>query len=711
MGLRDLSIQSVFIVPQDDLATGLLIPCMSESTDVRCMAGFFNSSSFMHLAPGIATYINSGYGPYKLLISPKINEEDRNAFESATKHPEAILADAAELLLSDGRLSESALIQHTLKCLEYLLVTGRLVVRFVLMRQGMFHPKVWLFGDSQDSLVAHGSSNPTSAGLMHNLETITIERSWKEQDKVCKFLNLFEQIWEGKGHESITIDFPEGLRFAENIDNKWCPTMNDFWKAWHQDAKKGLMPRLPHSTSIPKIQYEVQQLAIPTELEWESGSFGHQGEAVLSWESNRKGILAIATGGGKTITSLIAATRLQNFYSPLLVVISAPYKPLISQWKREIKEFGINHVPIEGLSPTERETRLQQVNLALAGGGVKVEVIVISNRMLTSDKFREFLNAIPNSIKTLLIADEVHNLGSSGFISNPPSRFDFRLGLSATPIRQYDDEGTESLLNFFGEVVFEFKLEQAIRAGCLTKYNYYLHPVTLSEDELHEWGELTERLRVLGYKSNEDTCGQALDKSIKLLLIRRRGIVENADSKVSLLRQLLEIIGVNSIRNTLIYTSAKYSSGQTKQIVRVNRLLNELGILSHMLTSKETGNGHAQEILEDFRLEKYKVLTCMKVLDEGVDIPQTESAFIMASSTVTREWVQRRGRILRKKQGKQLAHLHDFLVVPSDPHCPSERAILRQELKRAREFTRLAKNSGAENGPWEVISNLNSILK
>src|SRR5439155_27101356 len=159
-----------------------------------------------------------------------------------------------------------------------------------------------------------------------------------------------------------------------------------------------------------------------------------------------------------------------------------------------------------------------------------------------------------------------------------------------------------------------------------------------------------------------------------------------------------------AINYTLIYTSSKHRPGQPTQLVRVNRLLNDLGIVGRELTYQETGSGDAQEILKDFSSGLYQVITCMKVLDEGLDIPQTTTAYLMASSTVVREWVQRRGRILRKAPGKSIAHLHDFLIVPPELDSKTARAVIRRELERGREFASLADNSGAPGGPWEVLS-------
>ena len=712
MSLRELSLSTVFVVPRDDIAGQLLIPSMECARDVRIMAGFFNSGCFTQLAAGLAAFINKSDGPLTLLVSPRIEPRDRKAIERAVADPEGILKEVVIRLFKDGVVSESALARHTVDCLSYLLAAERLVLRFVLMQKGMFHPKVWIFSDGESTIVAHGSSNPTEPGLLYNWEVVSVEKSWVEKERTEIFGELFKDVWEGTDPTSLTISLPEGLRFIRNVANGKCPTTEDFWRAWQEDVKKGHVPALSDTVELTGHRSISSRLNIPEGISWQDGPFAHQGGAVDAWEkSNRRGILSIATGGGKTIASLIAATRLQDEVTPLLIVISAPFKPLLQQWRDEVSRFGVDVVPIEGASPGRRESLLQQAVMSLELGQSDVEVIVISHGMLNQDDFRAFLDEVPRTINTLLIADEVHHLGALGFTGNRPESFRYRLGLSATPIRQYDDEGTDALLDYFGDIVFDFDLGQAIRAGCLIRYNYYLHPVGLTEAELEEWEELSARLRRMGFLTDRDTSGDHLSEKVKLLLFRRRATIENAESKTGVLRELFRQQDCRAIRHTLIYTSAKNRTERPKQIVCVNRILNELGIIAHELTFVETGSGTAQDILESFASGSYQVLTCMKVLDEGLDVPQTKTAYLLASSTVLREWVQRRGRILRKAQGKTIAHLHDFLVVPPDPQSPSGRAILRQELDRGREFASLAENSGASGGPWEVMSEFQPLVR
>lgn len=639
-----------------------------------------------------------------MLLSPRIEDKDRKAIEEATADPQKVLAEAAQQLFRDGIVCKSALARHTVQCLSYLLASNRAEIRFVLTRRGMFHPKVWILRDSDSTIVAHGSSNPTEPGLLYNYETVCVERSWSETAKASFFSELFDDVWNGTDNTTLTVALPHGLNLVKVKSNSTeCPTVDDYWAAWHDDVAKGLAPALPVNVTLP-MALPKSRLTIPSGLRWDDGPYAHQGQAVRAWEESRRGILAIATGGGKTIASLVAASRLQDDVGKLLVIIAAPYKPLVDQWEREVQRFGVEPLPLGDLSEEKRLARLNQALHALELGESKAEVAVITNSLLNQEGFRHFLPMIPADVPTLLIADEVHNLGAPGFAQNPPESFAYRLGLSATPVRQYDEAGTEALLHFFGDVVFSFDLGQAIRANCLTRYHYFLHPVELNLAEFEEWQDISAKLVKMGFgNTDDDTPGVAFD-DVKKLLIRRRAILENAESKIECLARLLRAQKPSAIKNTLIYASAKHRSGQITQLVRINRLLNELGIVGRELTYQETGSGESGDILKAFSDGLYQIITCMKVLDEGVDIPQTTTAYLMASSTVVREWVQRRGRILRNAPGKTIAHLHDFLVVPPELESKTARSVLRRELERGREFASLADNSGTVGGPWEIIS-------
>lgn len=447
-------------------------------------------------------------------------------------------------------------------------------------------------------------------------------------------------------------------------------------------------------------------LTIPSGLHWQSGPFAHQGRAVAAWEAaGGKGLLSMATGSGKTVTSLICAARLQGTGPPMLVVVAAPYRPLVEQWADEVRNFGVKPANLARLNGRERARVARDAVMRLERNVTRVEAVVMTHDFLLSDAFDELLAAVPDGVATLLIADEVHNLGRPRFLARPPERFEYRLGLSATPVLQYNEEGTQAIADFFGETVFEFSLADAIGV-CLVPYSYYLHPVELAPGEEQQWHQLTEKLIRAGFRGSDEGASEGpMSPDVLTLLVKRRSVLEGAAAKVSALVAQIKDAGLDDVRHTLVYCSDK----RPEQLIAVNRALMGEGMFVRQITAEETVDRRRMaEILGDFARGDYQVITCKRVLDEGVDLPQVRTAYLLASSTVRRQWVQRRGRILRRCDavGKKHAELHDFLVVPSDPGSPSGRAILRQELDRARAFAELSANAGDPSGPFATMEQL-----
>jgi superfamily II DNA or RNA helicase len=670
------------------------------------MSGFFSSNAFRHVAPGVAAFVNASDGVFELLISPVLDMEDKEALRRATETPREVLEFAARTILEGGLLPESALERHTRDCLAYLFAADRLALRFVLMRAGgMFHPKVWIFSDDVETVVAHGSSNVTPAGLLFNFETVSIERTWispEGRERAAQFSSVFDRLWLGTDPNTLTVEAPAGIAIARSTPRK-PPTIDDFWRAWYEDAARGLAPPLPPGRTAVPVPPKAR-LEIPVDLEWQTGPFAHQATAVHAWEAAMgRGLLSMATGSGKTVTALISATRLQEAVDRLLVIIAAPYVPLIEQWQDEVRDFGVRPLSMTGLSSAERSRRIAEAARRLDRRTSSIEVAVVTHDFLVSDEFFATLADLPPSVEALLIADEVHNLGRPRFVTRPPERFSYRIGLSATPVLQYNSAGTDAIHAFFGDMVFEFTLADAIGV-CLVPYNYYVHLVDLNTDELALWEDLTGRLVRLGFLARDDGIDEVLPPEVLALLVKRRAVLEAAVSKVAMLRLLLEREGVDHIEHTLVYCSDK----RPEQLTAVNRELIDLGLFVRQITAAETADRRkTSEILADFGDGDYQVITCKRVLDEGVDIPQVRQAFLLASSTVRRQWVQRRGRILRKCDaiGKTLAHLHDFVVVPSH-ETPNSAAIVRQELDRAREFAELAANAGSPDGPFATLGSV-----
>ena len=699
-------IRPLYILPNDPLPEEVLIPGFQNANRVDCMAGFFSSGILSDLAPGLATYINATQNSFRLVISPLLRPEDQAAIEDGVKPAEAITHDILEELL----ITEDLLQQHTLRCFSWLLRAGRIEIKIALMKDGLFHPKVWLFQKEDDVMAVHGSSNVTYAGIRKNIEQIAISKSWADQTQryiTDTLYDQFNRLWKNREDGCVVVEIPEATQqqIIQTYRSEIPPTEADLCNLYVRATR----------VSEESVPYDVRAVSLvsPTRLELpegrniHSGPFAHQGKAISKWEiAGRRGILAMATGSGKTITALAAAARIQGDGEALLIIISAPYRPLVAQWMDEVEAFGVKPVPLKGTA-RERTNRLDLAVRGLATGIFKIQVAVVTENYLTTPEFRILLDKIPDHIKTLLIADEVHNLGSHNFISNPPNRFDYRLGLSATPERQYDQEGTRLLFDFFGAKVFEYSLAEAIGV-CLVPYNYYIHRAYLTEDEFEEWQRITARLVRAGFSGEDQEPKESgkLSSEVQALLNRRRKVIESAENKVLMLKSLLAAQPREKIRHTLIYATDKGRD----QLQSINNMLqNDLNLTIHQLTAEETQNKkRASDLLGRFAAGEYHVITCMRVLDEGVDVPQVSDAYLLASNTVKRQWIQRRGRVLRRCEmiNKKLAHLHDFIVIPPDPVDSGGQSILRAELDRAQEFAELSNNAGAKNGPYDEIEKL-----
>ena len=690
-------IRPIYMLPDDPLTDDVLIPSFAIAERVDSMMGFFTSTSLKTIAPGLATFINESTGKLRLIVSPILRQDDLDAIEVGIS--DIGMESLIEHALSELTVTANLIEKHTLQCLSWLIRQNRIEMKVALMKDAILHTKVWIFYDAGDSMAVHGSSNMTQSGLQKNIEQIAVARSWEHPDHeftVNRLRRQFDILWNDDDPNSIVVDMPTAIRrdLVRNYSSSIPPqesTLRDLYKrASVYDSTKIYLPEVSRRSTT--------EFEIPDWLKYDEGDFAHQGEAVTAWlNAGHRGILEMATGSGKTITAMICARRLFDNAKPLLIVIAAPYIPLVDQWCDEVRPFGIEPLNISAINGrAKRDAELGRLRRLLRRHGV--QAIVVTHDMLCREDFQTKIEQ--SGCETLLIADEVHNLGRSQFIDRPPEFFDHRIGLSATPERQYDEEGTEALFDFFGESVYSFTLEQAI-GKCLVEYDYYVHPVELADEELESWHVLTDKIRANAWRVESGDDG---DEFLQDQFRKRRIIIENAESKSRVLGELLDDIHPDALKYTLIYASDK----NPKQLDDVNRMLLERSILFHQLTYEETPDrSKVAAILESFQSGQLGVLTAKRVLDEGVNIPQVQRAYILASTTIERQWVQRRGRLLRQcpQIGKTHSEIHDFVVVPPTG-SGDERSMARSELQRVERFASLARNAGAPDGPLEIIAEL-----
>ena len=706
----------LYQLPDEPVGQRILIPGFRSATSVRGAFGWFTAGWIAGLAPGLAEYLNrDDTTPIDFTVAPTLFAAEQAVIEQAYNMSAEEAVHRVATIFIDGRAQASALGRHALDCLAWMVATKRLHLRVAVPKaHSNYHPKIWLFDDGKHQVLARGSGNATGRGIASNVEHLDVDVTWIDhsRSRVRDGVAILNDWARGRsvGIERV-VELPEALE--QNIIQtapEIAPSRADYVRAVAEDGNQAWAIDLTETLRgrfAPTRTADRPRLTIPERLEWQEGPYAHQGEAVTAWESGpdpEHGTISMATGAGKTLTALICATRVQDRLAgePLLVVVSAPSIPLIIQWSAEVKKFGLNAVA-PSLEPNT-DVALTRLFRGLFSGGT--HVVIVTNDLLCSPTFQSTValktERTTDSVRTLFIADEAHTLGAEGFLSNKPNFFERRLALSATPERQYDPDGTEEIFAFFGLPVYEFGLDRAI-GFCLSPYHYYVHAVTLTGDELDEFDVLTSRIGAtigLGLDADDDT--------LTSLVIARRRIIETAQAKLSLLQAVLEQREPRSLEQTLIYASAK----NPDQFDDIATMLTGLDIRWAPVTQDTTANRPLlTRTLKTFSEGGYQVLLAKKVLDEGIDIPSIREAFIVASSTVQREWIQRRGRVLRSHPGKPWAIVHDFLALPPAQMLQSEgtkniKKIIRTELDRAYSFAAHARNAVGVEG---VLSDLQRI--
>jgi len=324
------SVRPAYEIPDDDLVGEILDPALRSADDTRVAAGFFTSRCLSQIAGGLAAFINDSDAILDLMVSPEISEEDREAIRRGIREPEVVLEEALERLFVEAHLSDSAVQRHTVDTLAYLVAGGRLRLRVVLMERGIYHKKIWLFRAGDEWLAVHGSGNATERGLLVNGEQMSIDRAWQDgprsEARVQIFLEQWDRQWENRHPTALTVEVSQALETLRGYAADSAPTVSDFWKAWQQDHAAGVEPDLPPAMRHAPTDHQLQ---VPNNLIWRDGRFGHQGRAVDALLEEAGGIVAIATGGGKTVTALIAATEMQNMEPRhICVVVLVPSRPL-----------------------------------------------------------------------------------------------------------------------------------------------------------------------------------------------------------------------------------------------------------------------------------------------------------------------------------------------------------------------------------------------
>ncbi|MBW4630560.1 MAG: DNA phosphorothioation system restriction enzyme [Iphinoe sp. HA4291-MV1] len=428
---------------------------------------------------------------------------------------------------------------------------------------------------------------------------------------------------------------------------------------------------------------------------------GYQRQAVNNWFANNgRGTLKMATGSGKTITALAIACELYKQINLQVLLVVCPYRHLVTQWARECAKFNLQPIlAFENLRNWQSQLSTQLYNVR--SGSQPFLTVIASNSTLIGDGFQSQLKFFPE--KTLIIGDEAHNLGAPKLEESLPRRVGLRLALSATPERYFDEGGTQSLFEYFGPVLqSEFTLKDAITQGALVHYLYYPILVELTETESRAYAKLTQKIgRALLYRErgNAEFAEFEDNEDLKPLLMQRARLIGAAENKLNALRELM--LTRLETTHTLFYCSdGSQELGERSNLHQLKTVVKILGVELGYKVSTYTSQTSIEErevLRRQFESGELQGLVAIRCLDEGVDIPAIQTAVILASSANPRQFIQRRGRVLRPHPGKERATIFDMIVLPPDLDRKTlevERNLLRKELLRFVEFADLADNAG-----------------
>ncbi|MCV2491664.1 DEAD/DEAH box helicase family protein [Geodermatophilus sp. YIM 151500] len=685
-GLRSLSLHDRYRSDQEDVVATFYVPAFTVASSYSRAVGYFTSSSLALYARGIETFAARG-GTMRVVASPHLSEDDIVDIERGYD----VRAVIERATMRELDFEEQEPVLDGLGMLGRLIAEGQLDIKLAFVEQagrvGIYHEKIGVFRDDFGDLVGFtGSSNETYGGLMANFESVEVYRGWVAGDgaRALRLERDFQALWANQTPNLAVERFPDIAR-------------ERLIKLGSERPNRPVPGRDDALTPAPPTVSEPMRLRIPSWLDVR----GYQRQAVESWlRQQGRGILKMATGTGKTKTAMIAATQLGNVLGqreqPLVVLILAPLQHLVDQWITEVGDFGVR--PIAIYEASQKWMRAVEDQLAEARLGQRpVVVMVATNKSFAGDRFQAVLSRITQPL--LVIADEAHNLGSSTYRTALPPGATYRLALSATPERWFDDAGTDALIDYFGPIVFELGLAKAIEMGALCRYTYLPRLVELNDQETNLYVELTTQIakRIAAGDSVQDADP---DSPIGFLLRQRAGVMGHAEGKVAALQADLSARRDSWFQ--LVYCAEGRRPTEPGDPPGPNQLNDVMQLVGHRLQlpahSYVDGVSRPQRrvVLRRFsRGDDLRVLVAMRCLDEGVDIPDARIGYLLASSSNPRQFIQRRGRLLRRAPGKEQAEILDYLAVPpagAPVNFDVERALLARELQRAHEFGTLSEN-------------------
>ncbi len=690
---------------------------LSNSTEFNLLLGYFSSSAINLLSVGFATFLSRG-GKMRMVINHLLSEKDKQAISNATEKSSLKVFDLYDVVSLGRVLDEYDL--HFFECLAYLISEKRIEIKVIKPKNGMgiAHYKSGIFTDGQDSVGYKASCNFTLYGLSENLEELEAFLSWengRSNKLIKKQLKLIDQYFAESDNdvEYLKVEDIEVVlkdRFGKKDINELLVQEDELFK-----KKMSLVSNPGLKKTILKLHEDIEVIKRTPRFPYHEGPREYQLNAYGNWlKNNRKGLFAMATGTGKTITSLnciLGDFKLSGYYKFIVLV---PTTALAAQWRDEVvKKFNFQNTVMCSSNNPKWKDELKSIGKNIIFNRSVDYAIITTYATFKGVNFQTILkDYFENDYdKLTLIADEAHTMGSPGFVKVLPNYISLRIGLSATPERQFDDSGNKILADFFStneeEYTFEYNMKTAIENNILTRYFYYPKIVSLEQSEQEEYLKISKELS----KYIDPETGKYRESDyVNNLLIKRKNVIHKASQKVSALISIVNEIGVENFKDAFVYVpegiETDYSENDDVELeksintnlidVYLNNLYNKFGIKMAKFTG-ETNN--RDQILKQFKDRKLDALLAMKCLDEGVDIPQAKYAIFCSSTGNPRQYIQRRGRVLRKYEGKDFAIIYDLIVKPVVDHTDIderlkkiEKNIFLSELRRLVNFSVLSEN-------------------
>ncbi len=724
--------------------------CNATTFDIKL--GFFSSSAINVLADGFAAFLYNG-GRMRMIINDVLSEEDRTAIvvgESDINTPYFDLNAIGHISYTLSKHDE-----HFFECLSWLIRNERIEIKIITPKigNGIAHSKCGVFSDGINKVAFDGSCNFSKMALIENIESINAFCDWdgeRDKERINDIVRDFNRTFSG---EDDTVKYLKADQIITYITKTYKykdiqELLEDERRILHRRAEnstsdsirrvleraKAKVTAIMDTINIRKAKVKNEQLTTLTPKFPFTEPRSYQKEAFNKWKVSQKGLFAMATGTGKTLTSLNCLLEIYNKFKYYQALILVPTITLVEQWEDECKRFNFSHIIKVSSKNNGWRSEIDDIKLkeSLAQSDDLPPSFIIIATYASFSRESSFKQLMSLSKKTqrqmLLIADEAHNIGAPNVISKlDRMKILRRIGLSATPERQFDDKGNNAIMQFFGcdgKYTFEYSMKDAIDNGFLCRYKYFPHVVRLNEDEMAEYKKISLQLAKF-YNVDEDTFSGADDILMRLLLKRKR-IIHKAQNKEEVFRQIIKqrFEECGNLKYTLVYVPEGVQLDSTVQYATTDNPVDDADVdklidkytqiiqeISPTTTVRKFVSGiqDRDEVLRKFSTGETEVLTSMKCLDEGVDVPRSELAIFCASTGNPRQFIQRRGRILRKHPDKHIAIIHDLVVAPefdsAEENYNMERNLLKGELQRVKDFAGLSENPAFAYTELEEITN------